>query len=119
VFRADVHNRFSVHAPKVFGLVAARLSAGSKFNDTSEVAGVFIGNNPNQKCEGQNGGDYQFPVAPGYRVMITHLALLFRVVARAQVRIYTQFHCTCWKARRAGSGTGWLTGPLRLPLDSS
>jgi len=85
VFRADVHNRFSGHAPKVFGLVAARLSAGSKFNDTSEVAGVFIGNNPNQKCEGQNGGDYQFPVAPGYRVMswITHLALLFRVVAPA------------------------------------
>ena len=85
MFRADVHSRFSVHAPKVFGLVAARLSAGSKSNDTSEVAGVFIGNNPNQKCKCQSGGDYQFPVAPGYRVMswITHLALLFRVVAPA------------------------------------
>jgi hypothetical protein len=78
VFCADVHDRFSVHTPQGLksGLVAARLPAGSKFDDTSDVAGVFIGNNPNHECEGQNGGDYQFPVAPGYRVMswITHLA---------------------------------------------
>jgi hypothetical protein len=31
-------------------------------------------------------------------------------------KIYTWFHCTCWKARSAGSSTGWLTGPLSLLL---
>jgi hypothetical protein len=63
------------------GLVAARLSGGSKFSETSEVASVFIGNNSNHKREGQKGGDYQFPVAPGYEVIswIVHLAFLFTV----------------------------------------
>jgi hypothetical protein len=57
-------------------LVAAPLSAGSKFSETGEVAGVFIGNSPNHEREGQKGGDYQFPVAPGCRVIswITHIA---------------------------------------------
>src|SRR5438046_5131524 len=38
-----------------------------QFSETREVAGVFIGNNPDHKREGQKGADYQFPVAPGYR----------------------------------------------------
>jgi len=52
------------------------LSAGSKFSETSEVAGIFIGNNPNHKRKSQKGGDYQFPVPPGYEVIswIAHLA---------------------------------------------
>jgi hypothetical protein len=54
------------------------LSAGSKFSETSEVAGAFIRNNPNHKRKSQKGGDYQFPVAPGYEVIswVTHLAFL-------------------------------------------
>ena len=40
----------------IFVLVAARLSAGSKFSKAREVAGVFIGNNRNHKRESQNGG---------------------------------------------------------------
>jgi hypothetical protein len=51
------------------GLVAARLSAGSKSSETREVASVFIGNNRNYKREGQNGGHQQFPVAPEYKVI--------------------------------------------------
>jgi hypothetical protein len=54
------------------------LSAGSKFSETSEVAGIFIGNNRNHKRKSQKGGDYQFPVASGYEAIsrIAHPALL-------------------------------------------
>jgi hypothetical protein len=46
-----------------------------------QATSVFIGNNSNHKREGQKGGDYQFPVAPGYEVIswIAHLAFLFTV----------------------------------------
>jgi hypothetical protein len=60
------------------------LSAGSKFSETREVAGIFIGNNRNYKREGQNGGHQQFPVAPEYEVLswIAHLVFLFTVAQR-------------------------------------
>jgi hypothetical protein len=66
------------------GLVAARLSAGSKSSETREVASVFIGNNRNYKREGQNGGHQQFPVAPEYKVIswVAHAAFPFSVTQR-------------------------------------
>jgi hypothetical protein len=59
------------------------LSAGSKFSETREVAGIFVGNNRNYNREGQNGGHQQLPVAPEYEVLswIAHLAFLFTVAS--------------------------------------
>jgi hypothetical protein len=78
-------------------LVAARLSAGSKFSETREVAGVFIGNNPDQKREGEKGGDCQFPVAPGHRIIfwITHFAFLFTVTNKFVSAGGGYSHLTC------------------------